>query len=143
MSSSVKAPIHLWIVGVVTLLWNMMGGFDYLMTQTKNEAYMAKFTQAQLDYFYGFPIWFEFFWALAVWGGLVGSVLILMRKGLATVVCMVSFVSMVLTTIYSFGLSSGMEVMGSSGVVFTGVIFLVALGQWLYARAMQGRGVLA
>ena len=77
MSRSVATPKHLWIIGIVTLLWNMMGAFDYLMTQTKNASYMAQFEQAQLDYFYNFPTWLVVFWALAVWGSVAGSVLCL------------------------------------------------------------------
>ena len=34
-------PKHLWIVGILSLLWNAMSAFDYKMTQTKNESYMA------------------------------------------------------------------------------------------------------
>ncbi len=143
MSESAKIPIHLWIVGIVSLLWNSVGAFDYLMTQTKNESYMAQFEQAQLDYFYGFPIWVEATWALAVWGGVLGSILLLVRKGLAVPVFMVSFAAMVITAIYNFGLSNGMEVMGTGGFVFTVAIFFVALGLWLYSRAMRTRGVLA
>ena len=143
MSKAVSAPKHLWIIGVVTLLWNAMGAYDYLMTQTRNEAYMARFDQAQLDYFYGFPVWFEFFWALAVWGGVLGSVLLLLRKRAAVGVFAVSFVSMVVTTVYSFGLSNGREVMGATGFVFTLVIFAVALGLVLYSQAMRRRSVLA
>ena len=142
MSRAQSTPVHLWIVGIVTLLWNAMGGFDYLMTQTKNASYMAKFDQAQLDYFYGFPAWVEFFWALAVWGSVLGSILLLLRKQLAVPVFLVSFVSMVITAIYNFGLSEGMEVMGIGGFIFTVVIFFIALGLWLYSGAMKTRGVL-
>ena len=143
MSEAVAAPKHLWIIGTIALLWNMMGAFDYLMTQTENESYMAKFDPAQLDYFYNFPTWVVVFWALAVWGSVIGSVLLLLRKRLAVQVFMVSFISMVITSIYNFVLSNGMEVMGSTGFVFTVVIFFVALGLWLYGRAMHVRGVLS
>ena len=68
-SESTKAPWHLWVIGVLTLLWNAMGAFDYLMTQTQNEAYMSEFTPEQLEFFYNFPSWMVAFWALAVWGG--------------------------------------------------------------------------
>ena len=62
MAKAQPAPKHLWIVGIITLLWNLKGAFDYLMTQTKNESYMGQFDQVQLDYFYGFPMWVEVFW---------------------------------------------------------------------------------
>ena len=28
-----RTPVHLWIVGILALLWNLMGAFDYLATQ--------------------------------------------------------------------------------------------------------------
>jgi len=143
MSPAATAPRHLWIVGIITLLWNMMGAFDYLMTQTANESYMAKFESAQLEYFSNLPTWIVVFWALAVWGAVLGGVLLLLRKRLAVPVFMVSLVSMVTTAIYNFGFSSGLDVMGPSGLGFTVVIFFVALGLWFYARAMQDRGVIS
>ena len=143
MSDAKTTPKHLWIIGIIPLLWNMMGAYDYLMTQTRNEAYMAQFEPAQLEYFYNFPTLVVVFWAFAVWCSVLGSVLLLMRKRLAVPVFMVSFVSMVITAIYNFGLSDGMEVMGTTGLVFTLVIFFVALGLVLYSRAMRIRDVLA
>jgi len=142
MSQSQIVPKHLWIVGILGLLWDLVGVYDYLMTQTRNEAYLAKFTPEQLEYFTSFPVWFEFFWAIAIWGGVLGCVLLLLRKKLATMVLLVSFASMCLTAVYSYGLSNGMEVMGSEGLIFTIIIFFIALGLWLYARAMQQRNVL-
>jgi len=142
MSKAAPAPRHLWVIGIVTLLWNLMGAYDYLMTETQNATYMAQFDQAQLDYFYGFPVWFIALWAIAVWGGLAGSVLLLLRKGLAAPAFLASFVAMIFPTIYSFGFSNGMEVMGATGFVFTSLIFLVSLGLVLYSRAMRTRGVL-
>jgi len=136
-------PKHLWVIGVVTLLWNAMGAFDYLMTQTRNASYMANFTPEQLEYFYGFPTWVEGTWAIAVWGGVLGSVLLLLRRRLALPVFAVSFVAMVATTIHNYVLSDGLEMMGGPGqLAFAAVIFLVALALVFYARAMAARGVL-
>lgn len=137
-----STPWHLWVVGALAVLWNGVGAFDYLMTQTQNESYMGQFTPEQLEYFYGFPTWVVFFWALAVWGGVLGSLLLLMRKRLAVPVLLVSFVSMIVTSIHNFLLSDGLDVMGPGGAAFSGLIFVVALILWLYARAMAERKVL-
>lgn len=137
-----KAPWHLWIVGGVTVLWNAMGALDYFMTQTKNEGYMAQFTPEQLDYFYGFPAWFVALWAIAVWGGLAGSLLLLLRRRIAAPVFLVSFASMAATSVYSYGFANGMEMTGTFGAVFSLVIFIVALFLVVYSRSMVRRGVL-
>lgn len=138
-----KAPVHLWIVGVVALLWNAMGAFDYVMTETKNDAYLSSFTPEQVEYFLSLPSWFVAFWAIAVWGGLLGAILLLLRKRAAAPVFAVSFCAMLVTTVHSFVLTDGMEIMGTAGAIFSAVIFVVALLLVVYARAMRSRGVLS
>lgn len=138
-----RAPVHLWIVGVLSLLWGLVGAFDYLATQTQMESYMGHFSDEQLAYFYGFPSWMVAAWAFGVWGGLAGAVGLLLRKRWAVWAFAVSLVGLAVSTLYNFVLSNGAEVMGSGAVVFTVVIWLVAIFLFLYARAMAARGVLA
>lgn len=142
VASQRSTPWHLWLVGILGLLWNLVGAFDYVATQTRNESYMAEFSPEQLEFFYGFPFWVVAAWALAVWGGVLGVLLLLLKKRMAAGVLLASFVAMVITALHNFLLSNGWEVMGGAGAAFSVAIFVVALGLWLYARAMAQRGVL-
>jgi hypothetical protein len=72
-----------------------------------------------LEFFYGFPTWVVAFRALAVWGGVLGTLLLLLRKRLAVPVLLVSFLAMIVTSIHNFFLSNGLEVMGGDLVVGT------------------------
>jgi hypothetical protein len=138
-----RAPWHLWVIGVIAVLWNAVGAFDYVMTETKNPAYMSAFTPEQLAYFYAFPAWAVGTWAIAVWGGVLGAILLLLRRRIAVPVFLVSLVAMLITTVYQYLLSNGLEIFKDLGSrLFTLVIFLIALGLYLYARAMSKRGVL-
>jgi len=119
-----------------------MGAFDYIMTQTANEAYMAQFSEEQLAYFYGFPVWTVVLWAVAVWGAVLGSILLLMRRALAHLVFIISLVAFVLNAVYSFGLSNGLEIMGTGGAIFSAIILLVEVFAVLYANRMKAGGVL-
>lgn len=141
-AGSAGTPWHLWVVGAVSLLWNAVGAFDYLMTQTENASYMSNFTAEQLDFFYGLPGWVVFFWAIAVWGSVLGSILLLLKKGWAVEVFLVSLISMVITAVHNFFLANGLEIMGTGGAVFSLVIFIVAVLLWLYARRMRAAGVI-
>ncbi len=136
-------PWHLWVVGIVALLWSGMGAMDYVMTETRNEAYMSNFTQEQLDFFYGFPAWLIAAWAVGVWGGVLGSVLLLLKKKSAVPTFVASFMAMVITTVHNYGFSNGLEVIGGTfELIFSAVIFVVSVLLVVYARAMRGRGVL-
>lgn len=141
-TSSGRTPWHFWVIGILLLAWNAMGALDYVMTQTANEAYMAQFSEEQLAYFYGFPIWVVALWAISVWGAVLGSILLLLRRGLAQLVFVISLITFVLNAVYTFGLSNGLEMMGTGGAIFSGVIFLVEVFSVWYASRMKARRVL-
>lgn len=141
-ASVVAVPRHLWVVGVLALLWNSIGAFDYVMTESRNDAYMNQFTPVQRAYFYAFPAWVVATWALAVWGGVLGSILLLLRKRWAVPVFAVSLATMVITTMYNFVLTDGVAVMGVGGAIFSAVIFAIAVALYLYARRLARTGVL-
>jgi len=134
--------MHLWIVGILSLLWNAMGAFDYLASHLKLDFYMSQFTQAQLDYFYGFPAWATSGWALGVWGALLGSLGLLLRKAWSVWAFAVSLLGLAISSLYNLVLSDGMEIMGSGGAIFTAVIWIVAILLLVYSRRQMRSGVL-
>lgn len=137
-----RTPVHLWIVGILSLLWNAMGAFDYLATQLQLEFYMSQFTEAQLEYFYGFPAWAVAFWALGVWGAFAGSILLLLRRRWALWSFAVSFVGMIGSSTYTLVLTDGIEIMGSGGLVFSVVIWVIAIALLVYSWFQSRSGVL-
>lgn len=139
-----RTPVHLWIVGVVTLLWNSIGAVDYLMTHLRVEAYMASFTPEQMAYFYSFPTWAVGAWALGVWFSVAGSAALLLRSRWAVYLFGISLVGLAGTTLYTNVLTDGMAAMGGSigYVIFSVAIWLIGIGLLVYSIAMTRRGVL-
>lgn len=145
--SSRRTPVHLWIVGVLSLLWNSFGAWDYTATQLQYEPYMSAFTEEQLAYFYGFPAWVVAFWAFGVWGAFAGSVGLLLRKKWAVWSFGLSLVGLAVTTVYNFILTDGLEVMAGEmstavAIGLNALIWVVAILLFFYARAQAARGVL-
>jgi len=138
-----RAPWHLWLVGILALLWSAVGAMDYVMTETKNEAYLSGYTPELVAFVYGLPAWVIAAWAIGVWGGVVGSLLLLARRRLAVPVFLASLLGMVVTTFHNYLLSDGLKVMGDAASLgITAVILVIGLGLFLYARAMRQRGIL-
>jgi hypothetical protein len=138
-----RTPRHLWIVGALATLWNALGCVDYLMTQTQNEAWLARYTDPMRAYFDSFPLWMEAVWALGVWGGLAGSLLLLARSRHAVTAFAVSLAGLAVSTLYHYVLSSPLEEMTSGKMVAMNVAFwVVAIGLLLYALKMRRKGVL-
>lgn len=135
-------PVHLRIVGVLGLAWNGIAVFDYVMTQTRNAIVIGSFSPAQLAALEALPAWVTGCWALAVWGGALGSALLLARRRLAEPMLLLSSGAMTVTAVHNFTAEGGLYETGGSGPGFVGLIFVIALGLWGYARAMRVRGVL-
>jgi len=142
MNANAKAPAHLWIVGILSLLWNAVGAYDYSATRLRVESYLANFTPEQIDYFTNIPVWMGAAWALGVWGAFFGSLALLLRRQWAVWLFALSILGLAGTTIYNFVLTDGLEIMGDAGAIFTAVIWVIALFLFFYARAMARRGVL-
>lgn len=143
-----RTPAHLWIVGILALLWNAFGCYDYVMTRMRNVDYLASMMpdvdpNATLAWVDGFPIWAQFGWGLGVWAGLAGSLLLIIRSRWAVWGLGLSLVGAVLGLGYQILMAPPLA--GAEGAVFKimpFVIILIALGLFLYARAMEKKGVL-
>lgn len=143
MASSSKAPVQLWVAGALATLWNAFGAFDYLMTQTRNEAYLANFTDPQRAYFDSFPTWMEATWAFGVWGGLLGALLLLARSRRAVAAFAVSLAGLAVSTFYQYVLTSPPQEMMSGFMLGMNIaIWAIAIGLLWYAMRMRRAGVL-
>ena len=135
---------HIWIVGIAALAWNAIAAMDYVMVQTNNSEYLAQFTSEQMSFFNNFPAWANAAWAIAVWFGVAGSLLILFRKRWAAHVFGISLLAMMLTAFQNLYLSKPamQDVVGIEAIYFTVLVFVIALLLWIYARVMTSRGLL-
>lgn len=146
MSMTVRTPWHIWVVGVISLLWNGFGAFDFIQTTTRGEAYMreAGFDQAMIEYFMAMPNWMYGPWILGVWGAVIGSILLLLRNKLAVWAFAASALGALISLIYGKMIDppppppAGMEMMGYMPFV---IMAVAAFLLW-YAWTMAKRGVL-
>jgi hypothetical protein len=148
-SAQTRTPIHVWIVGVLSLLWGCFGGYDYTMTRMRNTDDIASsmpgvdphVTLAWVD---SMPLYAQVGWGLGVWMGILGAVLLLVRSRWAVWAYGLSLVGAVLSLGYQLVLAPPLP--GASTAVSKTlpiIIILVALALFLYARAMEKKGVLS
>jgi hypothetical protein len=139
-----KAPWHLWVVGIVGVLWNGFGAYDYVMTNTGGEAYLRsmKIDEEMIAYVMGMPSWMTAVWAIGVWGGLLGAVLLLLRMKWALYAFAASLAGFLTSLLYYYGLSNGAEVMGAESLLLNGAILAGCLFFLWYAWFATKRGLL-
>ena len=140
----VKTPWHLWLVGVVAVLFNAIGVFDFVMTLAQGAAYQASagMTPEQIAHYQQMPAWMTVDWAVGVFGALAASVLLLLRKQLALPVFIASLVAFVISLLYTYVLTNGGAVMGSQMAIASAVIAGLLMLFSVYTHRMARAGVL-
>jgi hypothetical protein len=139
-----RTPWHLWLVGVIAVLFNAIGVFDFVMSMTQGAAYMASagMTPEQIAHYEHLPAWMTIDWAVGVFGALAGSVLILLRHRLAWPVLAVSLAAFLLSVAYTYLLTDGGRIMGPQMGIMSAVIAGLLAVFTGYAWWMTRRGVL-
>ena len=108
------------------------------------EAVMSRFPPEQRAYFESFPWWAVAFWAIGVFGGVIGCLLLLLKNRLAFHVLLASVIGATVCNLGGLFLLGGMEVMReTSDLGLTAFPIVVAAFLAYYARAMRQKGVLS
>jgi hypothetical protein len=138
-----RAPTHLWIVGILATLWNAFGCYDYYMTQTANQTYLAKFPADMIAYMNGLPAWLTAAWAVGVWGGLAGSVLLLVRSRYSVWAFALSLIGAVVGLGYQMFMTAMPASMkaGMMGIMPWVIIVIAAFLLW-YSWSAEKKGLL-
>jgi len=120
-----RAPSWLRIVAVLGLLWNLFGVYEYLMTvgvvSGANEAAAP-----------AMPAWATGAFAIAVFGGALGSLGLVMLKRWSKLLLVLSLICVVALDVWSFALSGAASTMGGAEMAVTGAVLAIAvLLAWL------------
>ncbi|WKZ60458.1 MAG: hypothetical protein QY309_03065 [Cyclobacteriaceae bacterium] len=140
MSTSTKPPVWFWIVAVVALLWNALGIMAYLMRAYMTDEALAALPQEQQVYLQNQPAWYIGVFALAVFGGTLGSLLLLLRKALAYWIFVVSLICVVAQWSYDLFMVENSPAFESSGMAMAVMIPLFSVALVFISRTAKSKG---
>ena len=93
-----------WVIGIVALLWNVGGAINYVM-QTNLE-FVATLPETHRAIIDSRPAWATGGFAIGVFGGALGCLLLLFRKSIAIYVFIVSLLGVLVTMIHTINVAS-------------------------------------
>jgi hypothetical protein len=142
-ATAARPTWHFWGVGLLSLVWNGLGAFDYVMTKSHNAGYLAAFNAEQRAWFDSYPPWMEAAWAVGIWCGVLGSLLLLLRSRWALPAFVLSLAGLAVATLYQYGVGTMPESLRTrGGMAFTAALWIVAALLVRYALLTRRRGVL-
>ena len=124
---------------VVLLIWNLLGCMAYMSDVTLKPEDVAKMSPDMQAMYAARPMWAVAAFATAVWGGALGSLLLLLRRRAALPVLVASVVGLVFQNFGLFVLAGAGRVNPAAYVV-QGLVFAIAVGLVVLARRAAAQG---
>ena len=139
-----KTPWHLWVIGVVSLLWNTMGAADYVLSSLRAQWWFdaMQYPEAGIAYLAAFPAWAHGGWALGTLGAFLGSILLLARSRFAVWAFALSLLGIAVTTLYEMQAEMPPELADIQPAWFPIVLWSIATFLLIYAVSMRSKRVL-
>ena len=140
--SDQTARVHwsFWLIGGIGLIWNVLGSVNFLV-QLNPDA-IVNYREVERAIIDGRPIWATAGFAVAVFGGAIGALLLLLKKSAATYVFVASFFGVALTVIHAF-IAAGSIIAPAEVVVIIVMPMAVALFLVWYAKQAERKGWIA
>jgi hypothetical protein len=140
--STNKPGIDFWIIGIVALIWNLMGVFAYLQQAYMTEEDLMAMQVAEQALYENIPAWVTGAYAIAVFGGALGCILLLLRRKLAGSLFLISLIGIVVQMSYNIFMSKAADVYGPGGISMTAMIILIGIFLLWYAKKKTAAGIL-
>ncbi|MEY3209528.1 MAG: hypothetical protein RIT28_9 [Pseudomonadota bacterium] len=131
------------IIATLGALWSLFGVVQLLQTlqSTPQSLQAMGMTPEQAAVYSSYPAWMTLGFAVGAFGGLVGSVLLLARRRLATPIFVASLVGYVV--LYVGDITEGVfAALGAPQVAVLTAVVLIASGLLVWSRHLSQRGLL-
>ena len=134
-----KTPWHIWVVGILTLLWDGAGAYTIMMAQAGR---LAGLTPDEIAYYSAQPFWFVVATDVALLGAIAAGVALLARSRVAVGLFGVSLLAIFVTNVYDLAMGTSRVFATQGALVVTCIIVVLAILQFVYSVAMRRRVVL-
>ena len=135
-----KPKALFWIISAIALVWNLLGVMAYVMQLTMSDEARAQLPELERAMYANIPSWYMAAFGIAVFAGTLGCVALLLRKKLASILFIVSFIAIIAQQIYMFALSDIGKSMSSGQLGMTLSIPVVGLFLIWFARKKTAKG---
>jgi hypothetical protein len=127
MGSTKRMSTGLKVFAWLMVLWNGIGVAAFFSQIMMTPEMIAQLPEAQQAVYRDIPVWSYSAYALAVFGGLIGSILLALGKKLAFPVLVLSLAGVIVQQYYNFVVIDAISIMGWGIVVMPVIVTSIAL----------------
>ena len=138
MNDKTVSGIHwsFWVISTFMLLWNVMGCINFLVQM--NPDMVASYRESEQAIISGRPAWATVAFAIAVFGGALGCLLLMLKKSASFYLFIFSLLGVAVTMIHT--LNTGFDF--GVGEIVGFILMPLAVAAFLiwYSRYVERRG---
>jgi len=103
MNDKKVSEVHwsFWAIGAVGLIWNVLGAINFVVQMNPDS--LSAYREVEQALIVGRPAWATVAFAIAVFGGALGCVLLLLRKSVAYYFFIASLLGVIVAMIHALG----------------------------------------
>ena len=135
-----NTPTWFKVLAILALLWNLLGCLAFFSDLRLSPEDLAKLPETQQALYAARPGWAVAATALAVFGGALGSIGLLLRKRWAFPVFVLSLLGILVQDFSLFVLADGASLAGPVAVVMQAIVLTIGIGLVLLSRKGIARG---
>jgi hypothetical protein len=138
-SGSAKPPIWFWVSSVAALLWFLLGLGALVSLLMQTPEMLASMPEAQRTLYQDLPAWTNILLGAAMATGMIGAVLLLIRRRPAVALFVVSLLTTLAHDVYWFAVHRAHEIAGPTAFAFPGLVLVVIVLLIILARFSSAR----
>ena len=139
-SIRVAPPRWFWVASGLGLIWNLIGVVAFVGQMMMD---LSALPAAERTFYESTPVWATIAFGVAVSAGVLGSIVLLLRRRLAISTFIVSFFGIVIQDVHSIFIGGGIEVFGVAGLVLPFLTLSIAAALIGHARYSATKGWIA
>jgi len=138
MNDKTVAGVHwsFWAIGAIALIWNVMGVINFFVQM--NPEILSTYRESERAIIEGRPAWATGGFAIAVFGGALGCLLLLFRKSVAYYLFIVSLLGVVVTMTHTLGVGIDFGLGEILGIILM-PLMVAAFLIW-YSKQVESKG---
>jgi len=142
--ASIDRPPRSFIwISILALLWNLAGLMAYLGQVMMTPDALAALPDAQRAFYANVPAWATSAFAIATSAGVIGSVLLLLRRSLALPLFVISLLGVLAQNYHAFFIADAYAVLGPSSIYVPVAVIVIVVALIVYAQSARTRGWLS
>lgn len=142
MATGTKPPAWFWVVAILLVLWNAMGVWACIQQiHFGAEAWGPKATDYDRQLYAALPVWYNYVYIVATFGGLLGALALLLRERRARILFWIAFIAVIVMFGYIFGTTDLIHVKGKrEALAFPALVAGIGAFSIWFANFSAGRG---